>query len=1190
MKKGLLLLLLAISNMSAIGQAGSVDSSFGVSGMFHTRFQQAFPSQAQISQRVLAHHDGSLYVAISAGATYITHRFADGSLDINYGEDGYSVPLVNGVAGLILQPDGRIVVGTTVVVNNKRVFAVTMLTSKGAIDKGFGNNGSVHTDFSASENNLIDITIQGDGKIIAMGRAKIGNTFHLAIARYLPGGMPDHSFSDDGRVSVDFSGWLNAPHTVAVDNQERIVVGGSTVEQTPNLENISTFSVVRFLANGSVDSSFLSADRMKILIGRSSAASDLAIQADGKIVVAGQSSGFQPGISNLDLAVVRLDTNGKLDSSFSHDGIQTTNYQVNRDEAFGVAIDSSGKIVVAGYTSAGIIPGVVVVTYLQDGSLDRIFTGASGISIWPTSMALQPDAKVLISGYAHNAYVPDYWVLRFDADGSLDETFGTNGKLSDYKPNARTEYYASVIQPDGKIVTAGRTYSLTDADVAVARYEKDGKPDHSFSDDGKVILRFDGGDDNAYAIALQEDGKIVIAGYTFNGSDRDMALARLNADGTPDLSFSGDGLLVTDLNGSTEEATSLSIQPDGKIVVGGSTTNGGNSDFFLARYLQDGTPDVTFSNDGQLITDIGSTSDSLVDLIILPDARILAVGNYDVRGQSAFVIARYLPDGSLDLSYNGTGMLVTDMGNRKAVAASAGLHEDGKLIVAGTSDGHDFLLVRYQQDGMLDTTFGNAGKLVFDMGSASETATSLSIQSNGKMLVAGYLEGTRNTDFAIVRFTSDGMADSLFSDDGKAIIDGGFGNDRIYSLSISADHAYAIGTSDYVGVTGAGTALFIDDTNKPPIAGAYLQKYTSPVSILLAAWGSYDPDGGNISYLWQKESAPEGDTSTLMYGTSASPVINGVIPGDYAFRLTITDSDGSTATTVLKFTVAANQPPVAGTWLQKYYSPTSALLAAWGSYDPEGWPISYWWEKTAGPDGSTIMYENSASPVITGLANGTYTYLLTVKDFHGAAATSALTFTVDINLPPIAGAWLQKYYSPTTVLLAAWDSHDPEGGPISYFWEKTAGPDGSTLLYRNSASPVVTGLVDGTYTFRLTVTDERGATGMKELTFTVKTVPLSGNIAGQSLPEIIADKAGQFIIYPNPVTEWLKFHWTGDYTGDALLTVMDISGKKVQSVRIRKSGTGFNGNLDVTNLKPGQYYLYLTNGKQKLMSVAFIKQ
>jgi hypothetical protein len=167
----------------------------------------------------------------------------------------------------------------------------------------------------------------------------------------------------------------------------------------------------------------------------------------------------------------------------------------------------------------------------------------------------------------------------------------------------------------------------------------------------------------------------------------------------------------------------------------------------------------------------------------------------------------------------------------------------------------------------------------------------------------------------------------------------------------------------------------------------------------------------------------------------------------------------------------------------------------------------------------------------------TWVLLMTVKRRSNLA--------VEENLPPVAGTWLQKYYSPTSILLAAWGSYDPEGGPITYFWEKVAGPEGSTLLYWNSASPVVTGLVNSTYTYRLTVTDNQGATGSKTLTFTVSSVPLN-SIRSQSLipanenPNI--HKAGRLIVYPKTVKDVLNFRWMNEYTGNTLVTVTEMSG------------------------------------------------
>jgi hypothetical protein len=412
------------------------------------------------------------------------------------------------------------------------------------------------------------------------------------------------------------------------------------------------------------------------------------------------------------------------------------------------------------------------------------------------------------------------------------------------------------------------------------------------------------------------------------------------------------------------------------------------------------------------------------------------------------------------------------------------------------------------------------------------------------------------------------------------------GANNVYDVTVRASDGSLFNDQD-IAVTVTNT----------PIANSWLDRFYSPSSVLLSAWGSYDPDGGSVTFSWKKIAGP--DHFTMLYGESANPVVSNLVNGTYTFQLTVTNEEGETGSSDVSFTVTGNpnHPPIAEAWFQKYYSSTSALLAAWGSQDPEGGLITYFWEKLAGPEGSELLYSNSASPVVTGLVEGTYRFRLTVTDMEGAEATNDLSFTVTKNLPPIAGAWLQKFDSPTSALLAAWDSHDPDGGPITYIWQKIAGPDGSTLLYWNSASPVVEGLVIGTYTYRLTVTDDKGATATKDLSFTVGQTDLSATqlhtLDGLRFNEERSSfnlTAERFSLYPNPTKELLKMTWDSEYRGVVQIKLVDIAGRILKQNQVRKEQLNYSAHVDVRQLRPGIYRIYIKMSDGKSFIRAFYKQ
>jgi uncharacterized delta-60 repeat protein len=291
-----------------------------------------------------------------------------------------------------------------------------------------------------------------------------------------------------------------------------------------------------------------------------------------------------------------------------------------------------------------------------------------------------------------------------------------------------------------------------------------GELDTSFSFDGKVTIGFGvGSNDSAEAIIIQLDGKIVAAGRSDAGGSFDFALARYNTDGSVDSGFGNDGLVVTDFSGSgnIDEAYALSIQSDGKIVAAGRSDAGGSFDFALARYNTDGSLDSGFGNDGLVLTDFSGfgSYDEAYALSIQSDGKIVAAGRSDAGGSSNFALARYNTDGSLDSGFGNDGLVLTDFSGSGNIdeAYALSIQSDGKIVAAGASDAggsFDFALARYNADGSLDSGFGNDGLVLTDFSDSEsiDDAFALSIQSDGKIVAAGHSGAIGSFDFALARF------------------------------------------------------------------------------------------------------------------------------------------------------------------------------------------------------------------------------------------------------------------------------------------------------------------------------------------------------------------------------------------------------------------------------------------------------
>jgi uncharacterized delta-60 repeat protein len=391
-------------------------------------------------------------------------------------------------------------------------------------------------------------------------------------------------------------------------------------------------------ASGSLDSSFDSDGKVITVFGASNeSANSIAIQGDGKIVVAGASNNG----ANNEFAVARYNTDGSLDSSFDSDGKVTTTIGSNA-EAYSVAIQSDGKIVVAGNTIIGGRDKIAVARYNTDGSLDSSFdsdgkvTTTIGEADYATSVVVQSDGKIVVAGSSATGGNSDFALIRYNSDGSLDSSFDPAitpiGSSTD-------EAYSVAIQSNGKIVVAGYSHNGSHREIAVLRYNTDGSLDSSFDSDGKVTTTI-GSDDLAKSVAIQSDGKIVVAGSSNNGSDDDFALIRYNTDGSLDSSFALDGKVITVFGSSSDFGNSVALQSDGKIVVAGSSNNGSDNEFAVARYSADGSLDSSFDSDGKVTTAIGS-GDFAFSAAIQSDGKIVVVGSSNNGSNDDFAILRY---------------------------------------------------------------------------------------------------------------------------------------------------------------------------------------------------------------------------------------------------------------------------------------------------------------------------------------------------------------------------------------------------------------------------------------------------------------------------------------------------------------------------------------------------------------------
>jgi len=420
-----------------------------------------------------------------------------------------------------------------------------------------------------------------------------------------------------------------------------LVVAGLTFQQIPNASAAST--------GGSLDRTFAGDG----IAYTKQSADAVAIQADGKIVVVG--TGRTRAGRGL-FAVTRYNHDGTLDRSFSGDGQVHTSFVAHRSARSGaVAIQPNGRIVVGGTTETkNNSTAFAFARYLPDGSLDTSFSrdgtlvarkvGSMGVEEI-SDIAIAPDGAIVASAYASDRrYL--FGVIRLTRRGRPDTTFSGDG-VAVTRFNHQNAFAESVaVQSDGAIVAVGAARGR----FAVSRLLPDGTHDPSFSGDGKRTIAFGGRGSWAADVGLQADGKIVIAGTVVHGPAHldyghfSIAAARCNADGTLDPTFAGDGKRWTSANGNLS-ASSLAIQSDGKIVVGGQSTPTVEEypdDFVLGRYTTSGALDPTFAGDGIRVQSFRS-DDWIEDMALQANGKIVVVGATQGKASRAYGVARYLP-------------------------------------------------------------------------------------------------------------------------------------------------------------------------------------------------------------------------------------------------------------------------------------------------------------------------------------------------------------------------------------------------------------------------------------------------------------------------------------------------------------------------------------------------------------------
>jgi uncharacterized delta-60 repeat protein len=409
-----------------------------------------------------------------------------------------------------------------------------------------------------------------------------------------------------------------------------------------------------------------------------------------------------------------------------------------------------------------LLPFIIISLYTLNiypqnpGDLDNTFgvNGKDTISFWTgddwgESVAVQSDGKILVGGSS----MGDFALVRYHGNGSLDLTFGTGGKVT-ISIGTGASILSLKIQPDGKIVGAGfANVSQYQIGFVLARFNPDGNIDGTFGNGGTVSTVFGNANDYGRALAIQEDGKLLVTGDCSYGFTSDYSTVRYNTDGTLDNSFGIGGIVITNMGNGLNMPKSITVQSDGKIIVVGLAEPISG----MVRYKENGSLDSTFGTGGKVFTSLGI--DSYQSAVVeQPDNKIVVVGHYRNNIIYSNAVFRYNSDGSPDNSFGSAGISIAPTGYSDFPVAVI-LQQNGDIVIAATSQigaWNLFELMKFTGNGSVDSSFGFHGMVQTSFNNYDKCA-GLSIQPDGKLVAAGSTNDlSYGVKFATARYFGDG--------------------------------------------------------------------------------------------------------------------------------------------------------------------------------------------------------------------------------------------------------------------------------------------------------------------------------------------------------------------------------------------------------------------------------------------------
>lgn len=649
---------------------------------------------------------------------------------------------------------------------------------------GFAFKEKILTNGVPSDSTGKAILTDDSNRLLLGGTTDMFGSPSIMVQRLTSNGNIDLSFAEAGtRVLYSDLGYYTVLESMAQQSDGKIVVVGNTAIQ--GTDEDKQISVWRLGSDGSIDSSFGSHGRVQFPLSLTHdlhQVTNVKIQSDGKIVL----TGYEGNHFDFDIFLVRLNSDGSFDNSFGTDGIVKFNPPGNAGFAADLEFLSDGKILVAGSKYNG-GENFLVARFLPDGSIDTGFNSGLGYSLAAYGdnisnraygIAVQSDGKILLIGGSYMSSKIRPVVMRFNANGALDTSFGVSGFRDVYFGADDSAPRKVLVKSDGKIVVVGSSSYWGANSVAFAlQLTPSGALDTADFGAGLGYLVIDEGPGRYFEFSsfTFDSAERVVAIGTYASDTSIVRVERLTEAGGVDSSFGSLGYRSASTSGSIDELRALLIQSDDKIVTAGSTfgMSGEGNNFALMRAEANGAIDSNFGTEGKVQHDISSGSkDEMHSAIITGDDSVVGAGYSNALSRHNLALTRYLTDGSLDLTFCGTGtcLIQTQSFREKHKIISARSGQIFALSWYRRTD-YDFKILRINSDGSVDNSFpGGSDPVYIDFG-AKEYGKDIKELSDGKLLVVGDRDNGGAWDLAIARLNANGTLDTSFNGSGKIVID-----------------------------------------------------------------------------------------------------------------------------------------------------------------------------------------------------------------------------------------------------------------------------------------------------------------------------------------------------------------------------------------------------------------------------------